>query len=248
MPIFSKLERESATSQNLWKILRDKNINALTIPHHTASGWHTLGSDLENHDPEFQPVIEIYSMHGNSEYSGNPRPLIKENNQGYVQNALEKGYRMGFVAGSDSHTLHLNVPNVPMSLPYLTLLFRGGITAIMAEELTRESLFDAIKKRRVYATTGERILIDFKINEHMMGEEIVFEGKVKVFGSIAGTDKLAKVELIKNNKVIYQVKPKREEIEFSFEDVIQKDKAYFYYLRVTQNDSEMAWSSPIWIN
>ncbi|MBA7518126.1 hypothetical protein ES705_10192 [subsurface metagenome] len=248
MPIFSKLERESATSQNLWKILRDKNINALTIPHHTASGWHTLGSDLENHDPEFQPVIEIYSMHGNSEYSGNPRPLIKENNQGYAQNALEKGYRMGFVAGSDSHTLHLNVPNVPMGLPYLTLRFRGGITAIMAEELTRESLFDAIKKRRVYATTGERILIDFKINEYMMGEEIIFEGKAKIFGSIAGTDKLAKVELIKNNKVVYQIKPKGEKVEFSFEDIIQKDKAYFYYLRVTQNDSEMAWSSPIWIN
>jgi len=248
MPIFSKLDRESATSWDLWKTLRDKNIDALTIPHHTASGWHTLGSDLKNHDPEFQPVIEIYSMHGSSEYPGNPRPLIKENNQGYVQTALERGYRMGFIAGSDSHTLHLNVPNVPMGLPYLTLRYRGGITAIIAEELNRKPLFDAIKKRRVYATTGERILIDFKVNDHMMGEEIIFGGKAKIFGSITGTDKLLKVELIKNNKVIHQIKPKSEEIEFIFDDIILEDKTYFYYLRVMQNDGEMAWSSPIWIN
>ena len=33
----------------------------------------------------------------------------------------------------------------------------GGITCVYANELTRHSVWSAVKKRRVYGTTGERI-------------------------------------------------------------------------------------------
>lgn len=42
----------------------------------------------------------------------------------------------------------------------------------MAEERTRESLWEAINARRTYAVTGDKILCDFKINDSWMGSEI----------------------------------------------------------------------------
>lgn len=246
-PIFSRLDPKSASARALWQTLRERGIKALTIPHHTASGWHTLGSDLAHYDPEFEPVIEIYSMHGTSEYPGNPRPLVKDRPEGFVQNALAKGYKMGFIAGSDSHTLHLNSPNVPMGLPYLTLRFRGGLAAIMAKELTREALFEAIKARRVYATTGERILMDFRVNGHMMGEDIAVDRKATVFGRVVGTKNLASVELVRDNVVIYHAEADGVHVRFELEECCPRCESHFYYLRVVQEDGEMAWSSPIWV-
>ena len=36
-----------------------------------------------------------------------------------------------------------------------------GVMAVYAPELTREAVFDAIRQRRTYGTTGCRLLLDF---------------------------------------------------------------------------------------
>ena len=47
----------------------------------------------------------------------------------------------------------------------------SGLAAVWAAENTREALFDAMRDRQCYATTGERILIEFSINGESMGSE-----------------------------------------------------------------------------
>jgi hypothetical protein len=49
---------------------------------------------------------------------------------------------------------------------------RGGLTAVEMPALTRAALWDALKSRRCYATTGERIVLSFRAGDARMGDEI----------------------------------------------------------------------------
>ena len=61
------------------------------------------------------------------------------------------------------------------------------MTGAYATELTRPAIFEAIRKRRSYATTGEPIQVEFRVNGHLMGSEIdSLDGPV-VEGAAEGT-------------------------------------------------------------
>ena len=87
-----------------------------------------------------------------------------------------------------------------------------------------------------------------------MGAEIETTGPVTVRAKVIGTDELATVELVRNNRFIYMKEPGRREFEFTFRDTEARQGAFYYYLRVAQQNTLpdgspiMAWSSPIWVN
>ncbi|GMU70552.1 MAG: DUF3604 domain-containing protein [Burkholderiales bacterium] len=113
-------------------------------------------ANLDWHDPGLDRLLEVHSTHATSEW--------------FLFDALRRGYRMGVVAGSDgvdgrpaaSHPGHMGVRNL-----------RGGMTAILAPELTREAIWRALRERHCYATTGERLLLDFRREGAIMGDEVV---------------------------------------------------------------------------
>ena len=211
--------------------------NSMVIPHIHLMDW-------ENHNPKLERLVEIYSCWGNREFSGCKYSAVDEHRvKDTVQYALSQGLKLGFVGGSDGHggrpgkDFWLRVRGARM----------GGITGIYAKELTRESLWESLKARRCYATTGERIIIKFTLNGHMMGEEVKVE-KERIFTvEVYGTEKISKVEIIKNNLSVYQDFPKEEQCKFTWEDRTPPQEGDYYYIRVEQEDGNMAWSSPIWI-
>lgn len=97
------------------------------------------------HDGRFEKSMEIHSSWGTFEW--------------LVQDAFEMGYRVGIVANSDGHK---GRPGA--SYPGASLFGAvGGLTCLLAPELTREALLDCLRKRRHYATTGGpggRMVID----------------------------------------------------------------------------------------
>jgi hypothetical protein len=118
--------------------------------------------------------------------------------------------------------------------------------AVYAPELTREALWEAMWARRVYATTGERILVDLRADGKMMGGELKSDMPPGVVAQVAGTAPLHQVELIRNGQVVKTQGTSDLDLELSWRDT-NLERCY-YYLRVTQADGEMAWSSPIWVN
>ena len=88
------------TPQEICKTIRGKK--ALIIPHHTGHRG-TGGYDWDYHDGELQRLVEIYSKFGSSEYPNSLKPLGTQAANRFVQNALERGYRLGFTGGSDTH-------------------------------------------------------------------------------------------------------------------------------------------------
>jgi hypothetical protein len=119
--------------------------------------------------------------------------------------------------------------------------------AFLAESLTRESIWDALWNRRVYAATTDRIYFDFRIDGHPMGEEFAATGPPAITYAVHGcTDELT-VFVIKNNVVLRQATTTDGTVQETFTDDDFTQDSY-YYLRVVQANDECAWSSPIWVN
>jgi len=231
--------------KDFWKFLdNNSKVPTIAIPHHPA--LKGIRTEWDTYNEKYQPVVEIFSQHGNSECEGALHQGVCNWKEGYVQNALEKGYILGFIAGSDNHGGRLGTNSKVGA--------RGGgprvgLAAIFAESLDRKGLWEGLKTRYCYGTTGaQRIIIDFQINGHRMGEVFMSStGPKKIFIEVAGTTKIKKIEIIKNNKIFCEVEGKSwyEKIE-KVDNSFQRGRD-FYYVRVTQEDDNLAWSSPIWV-
>lgn len=200
-------------------------------------------TDWRYHDPQFQPLVEICSVHGISEYLGGPRQVYDPTPGSFVQDALARGYRLGIIGSGDSHNGH------PGRTERLSVAKTGGLAGIYATGLTREEIWDALKRRRVYATTGARIILRFSLNSHFMGEEVPLRpsAPARMDVSAVGCAPIARIDILKNNRVLKTHSGSSLREEFSFFDEGEKRPGDFYYVRVIQTDQETAWSSPIWI-
>ena len=164
------------------------------------------------------------------------------------------GWRLGVIGGSDGHNLFGDRIQ--------------GLTGVYATDLSRPAIFDAIRKRRCYATTGEPIQLDFRVDVNLMGSEIRSSGGPLVEANVEGTAKLISVEVVKFEAGRYNV-VYTAPLDGSRAKVWWKDPAFhvsaFYYLRVRQEvepgialryanvpdnpfPNEMAWSSPVWVD
>ncbi len=165
----------------------------------------------------------------------------------YAQDYWSQGRRIGVIASSDEHSGQGGRRH-------------GGITAVLANDLTRKDVFNAILQRRCYASTGERVLIDFMADDLCMGEsgERKQGEGVKLNLNVWGTDLLLRVDILRYRfgldtcfKPVVSKAPTPESMDMMvlFEDIIETP--CMYYARITQEPLEwpvMAWTSPIWID
>ena len=63
----------------------------------------------------------------------------------------------------------------------------------------------------------------------------------------AGTGAIKQIDLIKDRRFIYTTRPGTKEFSTDFTDRDFGPGEHFYYMRVLQEDGQLAWSSPIWI-
>jgi len=82
-----------------------------------------------------------------------------------------------------------------------------GLVAAYADALTRESILQALKARRTYGVSADRIELDFRLNGHWMGEAIPATFARKINVKVKGKDVIDRVEVLRNNEVIYRDHP-----------------------------------------
>ncbi len=259
-PIFRCSDSDSDTAEKLWEKLKGKKV--MTIPHHPSGLRFCIANgcapvDWTVRNDQMQRLAEIFSVHGNSEYFGNPQSFILMYHAGhFIQDALKIGHRFGIISSSDCHNGHPGLSGLydhhsydPAEATVSANCHRGCLVGVYATELTREAIWDALWNKRCYATTGKRIILDFRVDGHFIGEEYKSdENKPKIVVKAIGTAPIKYIEIIKNNNVIMKHNGKdiKEELVW-YDDSSQKGDTY-YYARVTQIDGEYAWSSPIWVN
>ena len=181
------------TVKELYKCLR--GLDAVAIPHHTAYRAGRRGRDWSVFNADLSPFAEVFSIHGCSETDEEWIGLRHNAHMGpgfaagTYQAALDRGYHLGAICSTD------NWGDMPGH-------YGRGTMACLAEELTRESLWEAFRARRVYGVTGDRIKLDFRLNDAPMGSIIQCNGKRVIRVSVTGCDALDRIEVLRNGRVI----------------------------------------------
>jgi hypothetical protein len=80
-----------------------------------------------------------------------------------------------------------------------------------------------------------------------MGEAFSTSDKPVVKVRAIGTLPLARVVVIKNNKLVYTATPDAKTADFEYRDDDIEPGESYYYVRVEQSDGSLAWASPIWV-
>lgn len=254
-PYFSSTTFDTNHPKKLRPFFEERGIEAFAAAHHPAYISHLV--DFDSIDDEFEPLIEIYSTWGNSEYWGAPLQERAQTLPGcFVQDALMQGHRLGFVGGGDVHN---------------TMPGDGGLTAVLAEENTVLALWEAMKQRLCYAVAHQSILLEFTVNGFPMGSVIKVNQynleklfPLRIAGSCVGTGPVEKLEVVSNGEVLYTTRNWEKltdayvyvELEklMTPERLVNKAGVHqvncrrYFYLRVTQRDGTEAWSSPVFLD
>lgn len=97
------------------------------------------------HDPKTERSVEVHSAWGTFEW--------------LVEDAFEMGYRTGILATSDGHKGRPGAshPGATRFGAY------GGLSCLFAEDLTRQNLMQALRRRHHYCTTGCRAILQTRV-------------------------------------------------------------------------------------
>lgn len=122
----------------------------LLIPHVGGRRYN-----LSWHHPRLERLLEIGSAWGQFEW--------------LLRNSVQRGWKMGVSANSDEHRGRCG-GGVPGSAVFGT---RGGLTGVLAGKLERGDVARALRARRTFATTGERLvgLVSTLDGFHVQGDE-----------------------------------------------------------------------------
>jgi Protein of unknown function (DUF3604) len=165
------------------------------------------------HDGRLERAVEVHSTWGTFEW--------------ILHDAFEKGFRVGVVCHSDDHKGRPGATR-PGASSFGAI---GGLTCYIMPELTRDALFDALRHRRHYGTTGTRIFLDlrgsfdqvvtvfsedprlgpakeFAVCEALMGD-IVRPGSASMqfAAEIIGTAPIERVDVLHGTRVARTVHP-----------------------------------------
>lgn len=142
-------------------------------------------TNLDYHLPTLEPLAEIHSTHGTSEW--------------FVMDALRRGYRVGITAGADGVT---GRPGADHPGWRLNRNVRSGLTGVYATTLTREGLWEAFQARRCYATTGERIRLWLEVDGHPMGAAYNTSGQPLIKFTVEGTAAIERIDLLRGTDLL----------------------------------------------
>jgi hypothetical protein len=208
-------------------------LGGICAAHTTATG---AGTDWRDNNPRVEPIVEIYQGFRNSyEHLGAPRAARSRAEGdlfplGIVWNALGMQYRLGFQASSDHISTHISY------------------AVALAEDLSRPAILDAFRRRHCYGAT-DNILLDVRCDEHLMGDEFQTSEPIRLKILAHGTGPIARVDVIKDFVYIFSTEPHTQRVEFSWTDDERRPPGLSWvYVRVLQEDGEIAWGSPFWVH
>ncbi|MBC7247236.1 MAG: CehA/McbA family metallohydrolase [Actinobacteria bacterium] len=162
----------------------------------------------------------------------------------YYHQALDRGWRVAPAANQDNHRLSAN----------------SHRTVIVAPELTRGALLDALRARRAYATDDPDMRVTFRLGEEWMGSTVtVSSPAVSFLVEVEDDESIAYLELFTNGgRVVARLGPEAAgngRVTWNPEVPVSGD--CYFYLRVTERDEDgdddsgsgfqVAVTAPIWL-
>lgn len=135
----SDVDTDAHSAQDLFKALSEED--CIVFAH--IGGRY---ADIKvAHDGLIERSVEVHSDWGTFEW--------------LLEDAFDQGYRVGVLANSDGHKGRHGASHPGASL----FGAYGGLSCLLATELTRDAIFDALRRRHHYATTGTRAFLNTRV-------------------------------------------------------------------------------------
>ena len=155
----------------------------------------------------------------------------------YYTRALDKGWHVAPSNNQDNHKGKWGDANTAR-------------TVVLADSLTEENIYDAMRNYRVYATEDNDLSITYTLDDYIMGtileEDAVGDTvTIEVELSDPTDDSIGEVEVIVNGGLSLA----SQTVDSSEETVtFEVSSSYsYYYIQVTEADGDIAVTAPVWV-
>ena len=214
-----------------------KTFDGVCASHTSATD---MGTDWRDNSPRYEPMVEVYQgARQNYERPGAPRsPTANDaiggwRPLGFINLALQKGYRFSFESSSDHGSTHISY------------------AMVYAADHSREALLAGMRARHTYAAT-DNIVAEYRCTangkDYLLGDEFSTAQPPTLRLKLTGTAPFAKVTLVKDDVEIPMEKPSAATVNLNWTDPNPTaGKTSYYYFRGEQADGELVWVSPMWI-
>lgn len=131
---------------------------------------------------------------------------------------LLAGHRFGFIGSSDAHRANPGLG--------------GAWTGVYAEELTPESLAEAYRARRLVATQGFPIFINFEVAGSFIGEEGECSGTPAIRAEIRAPRPIETIEVLRDGNSIHTIENCGDQACIDITDDDAASGTHFYFLQI----------------
>ncbi len=148
LPDRSDIDTDAPTATELFEALQNEDC---IVYAHVGGRYADM---TQAHDPKLETAMEIHSAWGTFEW--------------LLTDGFAMGHRCGVVCNSDGHKGRpgASYPGTAQFGAY------GGLTCFLTDDLSRQGIFDCLRRRHHYGTTGCRLHMDVDVG---------FDGDSKLF-------------------------------------------------------------------
>lgn len=222
--------RDQADFENVPTALENYYRALASVPGSVSQFNHpdTVHGDFERFDhysPQYDAVVSLL------EVAGEDGVVDCE----YYDLALDKGWHIAPTNNQNNHKGQWGDAS-------------DARTVVLAKDLTEESLYAAMKDRRVYATQDSDLAVYYELNGTVMGSIIPKSesAAVTVFLSDPTDEAIGNVEVVTDGGAVLvseYVETPSQVLELS-----ASGGHSYYYLRITQPDGDVAVTAPVWMD
>lgn len=222
--------RDQADFENVPTALENYYKALTSVPGSVSQFNHpdTVHGDFERFDhysPQYDAVVSLL------EVAGEDGVVDCE----YYDLALDKGWHVAPTNNQNNHNGQWGDAS-------------EARTVVLAKDLTEESLYAAMKDRRVYATQDSDLAIYYELNGTVMGSIIPKseEAEITVFLSDPTDEAIGNVEVVTDGGAV--LVSEYVETPSQVLELPASGGRSYYYLRITQPDGDVAITAPVWMD
>ena len=236
--LLADLETPKNDYAGLYALMRERGWIG-QFNHPAYAGQFTVNSQPLSYNADGDAVMVLCEVMNTSAFSNNDSETEtrRSNYEAACKRALEAGYHLAFSSNQDNHCANWGAAY-------------GNRTAVLVAAdtpLSRDSLLEALRARRVFASMDKHARLLFTANGHLMGERFDNHGPLLLatsFSNDAGRQAAAITLFHGVPGRKGTVTPLSDQASIS---LTPASGPHFYYARLTQDDGNIIWSAPIWV-
>ena len=240
--LLAEVETPKGDYAGLYALMRERGWLG-QFNHPAYAGQFLVNGQPLGYTPDGDAAMVLCEVMNTSAFSTNDQETEtrRSNYEAACNRALAAGYHVAFSSNQDNHCANWGAAY-------------GNRTAVLVASpaagmpVSRDSFLEALRARRVFATMDKHAQLLFTANGKLMGERFDNHGPLQLATHFSNSDgrQAAAVAIFHGvpggNGSVTQVSDQAELT------LTPAPGPHFYYVRLTQDDGNIVWSAPVWVN